>query len=287
MASNSKSPSLLSNSKSYTDWLKLIDIRRKFTYLEPGRQGPAVALSLEGEAQDAILELDTAVISGTGGVDKIIERLNRLYKKDEPTEKYNALESFETYKRNSSTVIRDFLTEFEKRYHKTKNHGTIWSDDLLAYRLLKSANLTTRDEQLVKATIGELKYDIVKTKLIKTFSDTSDVPTSELSNLKIKPEPTFHAQNHPVDQSPIYNSDNGEDFDCHNQEFLTESHCGTNYYNDTFFNRNREIKSYKKKKKKNHTTPPDTYNNNQITQIGELPSKNLQKDHNPNKVKIP
>ena len=101
MASNSKSPSLLSNSKSYTDWLKLIDIRRKFTYFEPGRQGPAIALSLEGEAQDAILELDTAVISGTDGVDKIIERLNRLYKKDEPAEKYNALESFETYKRNS------------------------------------------------------------------------------------------------------------------------------------------------------------------------------------------
>ena len=37
----------------------------------------------------------------------------------------------------------------------------------------------------MKATIGELKYDTVKTKLIKIFSDTSDVPTSELTNLNI------------------------------------------------------------------------------------------------------
>ena len=129
-----------------------------------------------------------------------------------------------------------------KNYHKTKSHGTIRSDDLLACRLLKSTKLTIRDEQLVKATIGELKYDIVKTKLIKSFSDTSDVPTSELTNLNIKPEPTFHAQNHPVDQSPIYSLDNGEDFDYQNQEFPAESPWGTDYYNGTFFHRNRETK---------------------------------------------
>ena len=45
----------------------------KFTNLETGKQGPAIVLSLEGEAQDEILELDKAMIFGTGGVDKIIE----------------------------------------------------------------------------------------------------------------------------------------------------------------------------------------------------------------------
>ena len=56
------------------------------------------------------------------------------------------------------------------RCNKTKSHGTIWSDDLLAYRLLKSANLTTRDGKLIKATIGELKDDTLKIKLTKIFS---------------------------------------------------------------------------------------------------------------------
>ena len=35
------------------------------------------------------------------------------------------------------------------------------SDEFLAYRLIKSANLTTRNEQLVKATINELNYNVV------------------------------------------------------------------------------------------------------------------------------
>ena len=83
--------------------------------------------------QDAILELNTNDVTDKDGVNKIIKRLNHLYKKDELTEKYNALESSETYKRNSNTSIHDFLTEFEKCYNKTKSHGTIWSDNLLAY----------------------------------------------------------------------------------------------------------------------------------------------------------
>ena len=70
MASNNNSPSLLSKSKSYTDWLKLIDIWIKFTNLEPEKQGPVIFLSLEGEAQDGILELDTPLISGRDGLIK-------------------------------------------------------------------------------------------------------------------------------------------------------------------------------------------------------------------------
>ena len=74
---------------------------------------------------------------------------------------------------------------------KTKSYGTQTSDDVLAYRLLKSANLSTRDEQLVKATITELKYDSVKNKLIKIFSDNNDIPTSDFNNMHIKTEPVY------------------------------------------------------------------------------------------------
>ena len=213
MAVNNKSPPSLSNSKSYSDWLKLIEVWRKFTSLEPEKQGPAIVLSFEGEAQDAILELNTNDITDKDGVNKIIKRLNHLYKKDELTEKYNALESSETYKRNSNTSIHDFLTEFEKRYNKAKSHGTIWSDNLLAYQLCKCANLTTRDEQLVKATTNKLKFDTVKIKLTKILSDTTEVPIADLNNLNIKSEPTYHAQNFSAEQISAYNPDYEEQFD--------------------------------------------------------------------------
>ena len=66
-----KSPPLLSKSKLYDDWLKLVEIWRNFTTLEPEKQGPAIVLSLEGEAQDAVLELTTDEISNEEGVTKL------------------------------------------------------------------------------------------------------------------------------------------------------------------------------------------------------------------------
>ena len=125
MSSISKTPPSLSGSKSYDDWVNLVNNWRKFPSLEPEKQEPVIVLSLEGESQDGVLELDSDIISGKDGVDKVIARLNKVYKKDELTQKCNAFESFEKYKRQSNTTIRNFLTEFEKRFHKTISYGTV------------------------------------------------------------------------------------------------------------------------------------------------------------------
>ena len=55
---NSKTPPTLLKAKNYQDRLKLIKIWRKFTDLSKERQGPAIVLSLENEALDAVLELE-------------------------------------------------------------------------------------------------------------------------------------------------------------------------------------------------------------------------------------
>ena len=41
----------------------------------------------------------------------------------------------------------------------------------LAYRLLKAANLSEYHEQLAKATISDINYDVMKTQLKKIFGD--------------------------------------------------------------------------------------------------------------------
>ena len=40
--------------------------------------------------------------------------------------------------------------------NKTKQYGTTMSTDVLAYRLLKSANLSETHEQLARATINKI-----------------------------------------------------------------------------------------------------------------------------------
>ena len=47
------------------------------------------------------------------------------------------------------------------------------SEDIPAYRLVKSVNLSNERVQLIKATLPELQYDSMKDQLKKTFSDSS------------------------------------------------------------------------------------------------------------------
>ena len=202
MSNLNKSPPLLSKSETYDDWIKLLSIWLKFTSLKSEKQELAIVLTLEGEAHDKVLDIHTDVISGKDGVSKIIKRLNKIYRKGELSQKYNALEAFQTYKRKGSTSMGDFLTEFEKHLHKTRTYGTTMSDDLLAYHLFKVAKLTMRDKQLVKATITELNYKIVKRKMTKAFSDESELIAPDVqSEVQIKSEPTFHTLNR-FDKTP-------------------------------------------------------------------------------------
>ena len=110
-----KTPPSLSKCKTYKDWLKLIKILRKFSDSPANRQGPALVLSLEGEALDAVFEIDESDISKENGVDFIIERLSRLFKKDSTATKYQALEAFMKFKRPSNISIQAYLNEFDKR----------------------------------------------------------------------------------------------------------------------------------------------------------------------------
>ena len=82
MSTNIKTPPSLSKSTSYETWLKEIQIWQTFTDLEPKKQGPAIFLTLEGQAREAVLELDVANISASDGVDKVITKLNGLFLKD-------------------------------------------------------------------------------------------------------------------------------------------------------------------------------------------------------------
>ena len=108
-------------------------IWRMYTDLPKPRQGPALILSPESEAQDAVLEIDEKEIAKDDGIDTIIKRLDRLYLKDSTVTKYKALEAFETFRRPAKMTILEFLNEFEKRFYKTKSYGTTLSDDILAY----------------------------------------------------------------------------------------------------------------------------------------------------------
>ena len=234
MAANHKSPPILDVSKNYEDWKKLSKIWQQLTSLDSSKQGPAVVLTLEGEAQQAALEISSEDLSSNTGVNKIIERLDTIYKKDELVQRFDKLESFESYKRPNNLSMRDFLAEFELKYNRIKNQTL--SDDLIAYRLLKAANLQEREEQLIKATVSTLSLSEVKKKLLSVFSQSRDAPSREFEDLRIKPEAsnTFYA-----DENDSKDENLTDDCDDPNETMFTPRNRNKYRYSSSQQNQNQ------------------------------------------------
>ena len=191
-ATYSATPPLLSKyeNNKYKDWKRLVKCWTKICGIPKTEQASALLLSLEGKALDAALELPETDLDKDTGIDTLLARLDKLYVKDELSEKFSALESFACYKRPSNLSIRDFLQEFDKKHYRVKNHA-LTDEDLLGYRLIKAANLAPDKEQLVKATVTTLNYDVVKEKMLKIFSDDSKIP---MSTDPVSVQEALHAQ---------------------------------------------------------------------------------------------
>ena len=67
-----KNPPLLQKARSYDDWVKKLNIWVKITCLPAESQGGAVLMTLEGEAENAVLELTDDKVTSADGVKNII-----------------------------------------------------------------------------------------------------------------------------------------------------------------------------------------------------------------------
>ena len=195
MSTNIKTPPSLSKCTSYETWLKEIQIWQTFTDLEPKKQGPAIFLTLEGQAREAVLELDVANISASDGVDQIITKLNGLFLKDKTQSAFEAYDTFEKFRRSKEMSMPDYINEFERLKSKIENYKMSLSTDIMAYRLLKSANLSEAHEQLAKATIPSLTYEDMKMQLKKKFGDVTQNKFDASDLGAIKSESSFYQSN--------------------------------------------------------------------------------------------
>jgi hypothetical protein len=180
--SSIKDPPILSDEKPFKDWKKELQFWQIATDVKPEKQGATVFLSLKGKSREAVLEMTAAEISTATGLDAIVAKLDTLWKEDENLEAFNAYERFEKFKRPSEMSVTEYIITFERLNNKLTAKNIVLPEGVLAYRLLKSAGLTTEQEQLVKATVGEFTYKAMCAKLKSIFGDTQkkqDDPTTD------------------------------------------------------------------------------------------------------------
>ena len=88
--------------------------------------------------------------------------------------------------------IKDYLITFERLDHKILQYNIKLPEPVLAYRVLKSANISPEKEQLARATITELKYEAMKKQISKIFNETC-LTKSSSPPVEVKVEDAFYS----------------------------------------------------------------------------------------------
>ncbi|CAF2215355.1 unnamed protein product [Rotaria magnacalcarata] len=196
MATSYKAPPAFADDMNYESWKKEISIWQAFTELSKARQGPAIFLSLTGKPREAVLELEISEISSDNGVKKLLEKLDSLYLEDKKKLAYLAYDKFENFQRPIDMSINEYIIEFERLYNKVKKYSLDLPDGVLAYRLLKSANVSEQHQQLARATLIDLTYENMKQQLKKIFGGPTNAGIDKNNSIDlglsaIKVEPVF------------------------------------------------------------------------------------------------
>lgn len=95
-----------------------------------------------------ILESVNNVIANKDGAKLIVAKFNSLYKKNELHEIIQDIKAFGSYKRASDTNIQKILITFNQRYHKFERPQTAITKDLIGFKLLKAAKLSSDPNSL-------------------------------------------------------------------------------------------------------------------------------------------
>ena len=192
LPSSMKAPPVYKENCSYTEYKRDLEIWLLLKTCTAEEQGVIIYRTLTGKAKASCNDLTTAQIGSKDGYDLIVKRLDKLYLGEQNQRIFYALDKFEKFKRLPSMTMSDFIFEFENLHRIVNSYNCSYPDGVLAYRLLKSANLSNDHEQLCRATVatGKWTYDSVVEQLKKIFSE---VPTNNSLELPVKVENTFHA----------------------------------------------------------------------------------------------
>ena len=188
-----KEPPTLSKDITYSNWKSELFIWQAFTSLEKKKQAPAIFLTLSGQVREAVLGLDISKLAHDDRVKNLLNCLDELFHKDETCSSYEAYEAFEKFVRPAAMNISDYIIQFEQLYNKAKSHKMEILDGVLADHLLNSANLSEQHKQLVRATVSEMKYSIMKEQLKKVFTNTTSSPQEE-PPVKLEAGNTFYGR---------------------------------------------------------------------------------------------
>ena len=88
--------------------------------------------------------------------------------------------------------IVDYINEFEHLNNKICQFDMVLATEVLTYKVLNSATISSEKKQLIRATVVTLTYENM-TKQLKTIYDSPGNSVNSNDNFDIKCEPVYYA----------------------------------------------------------------------------------------------
>ena len=155
----------------YEDWkneLRVWEVTNSALGVESRVQAGILFQALERTPRQTVLsELTVEKITCNEGVNNIIKTLDRFYLGNETKNAFDVIDNLMDFKCTPDLTFEKFIIEFQLKVNKVKASGTILSDGMLGYTLLKAANLSSDKYDMVKATCDTVTYNNVKSQIEK------------------------------------------------------------------------------------------------------------------------
>ena len=175
-------PSILptdpSTATNYAIWRQEAVIWKKLTALPREKHGLALQYVCRSDVriQEAVVNIDTTEVECDKGFEIVINILDQLFNYNEKEQEVKFYDRFQELKRKEGQTVLDFINEFDFLLKEIQKFGNKINESQLALKLIKGANLTETQSEIIKATSGYLDYDLVKATMKRIYESLTDVP---------------------------------------------------------------------------------------------------------------
>ena len=192
-----KAPPVLRDGVIYEAWKHDLSAWEVITDTEKKKRGLQVYLyGLEGRYKDVISKVAVEDLNVDEGVKVITEKLDKYLQKDKSQQAYDSYEKMCNFRRKGTQTVCEALLTFDGLLSDITAMKMVLPPEVMAYHCLKSMNMSENMEQLARATVSELTYDAMVTK-IKSISQESSSGKSEglcASDIKTEPDEVYYTR---------------------------------------------------------------------------------------------
>ena len=199
--------------QNYELFKKEVKIWEKVTSVKEEARGMHILLNLPNQDKDPdgvkskILEAcDVDSLSSKDGLKNLLDMMDKYLGKDDIEDAWEKFQLFEDYRKSDDETFLQYISNFDAYYERVKAKKLTFPSSILAFKLLKGANLSD-EERLVIMTGMDLEkidslYEDAK-KSLKKFKCGAGATCpgaggpSGFDNINVKTEPTYFASNRP------------------------------------------------------------------------------------------